>query len=84
MDNNDSHYKLKHSIEEDDGIFTVFIAETSQLRNINTLQKMQIPISKIELFFYVSDVDIDDKNNRQNKETVLLPVRILKVHHREL
>ena len=81
MDNNDSHYKLKHLIEEDDGIFTVFIAEASKLRNINTA-KMQISISKIELFFNVSDVDIDDKNNRQNKETVLLPVRILKVHHR--
>jgi hypothetical protein len=34
MDNNDSHYKLKHLIEEDDGIFTVFIVEASQLRNI--------------------------------------------------
>jgi hypothetical protein len=42
---------------------------------------MQILISKIELLFNVSDIDIDDKNNRQNKETVLLPVRILKVHH---
>jgi hypothetical protein len=35
MDNNDSQYKIKHLIEKDDGIFTVFIAEASQLRNIH-------------------------------------------------
>jgi hypothetical protein len=35
MDNNDSHYKTKHLIEENDGIFTVFIAEASQLRDIH-------------------------------------------------
>jgi hypothetical protein len=50
-DNNDSYDKVKHLVEVDDDIFTVFIVESSQIKDLYIAKDSKIDKTIIESIY---------------------------------